>query len=192
MQNKNWRDLSYLVRGTPRQRKAVRVIQSLGILETLRDFSPTLAGTIPLGIDTPTSDLDIICQARDLPAFARCVRAAFGPRDNFRARRTIVRGVESFIANFDYADFPFEIFAQTRAVGEQYAIRHLLIEARALEIGGEPAREKIRAARAQGMKTEPAFAELLGLTGDAYEKLLQVETWSDEKIAAAIRRASSF
>ncbi|MBI3914689.1 MAG: DUF4269 domain-containing protein [Chloroflexi bacterium] len=185
------RDLSALARGTPRQQRAYAAIQSLNLFHLLRVYSPTLAGTIPLGIDLPTSDLDIICQAHGLAAFERCVRAAFGARANFHARRKIVRGVESFIANFDYADFPFEIFAQPRAVSEQYAVRHLLIEARVLEIGGEPAREKICALRAQGLKTEPTFAALLGLAGDPYEELLQIETWSDEKIAEAIRRASN-
>ena len=35
----------------------------------LAPYNPVLAGTFPLGLQTDTSDLDILCEARDLPAF---------------------------------------------------------------------------------------------------------------------------
>ncbi|HRF37192.1 MAG TPA: DUF4269 domain-containing protein, partial [Saprospiraceae bacterium] len=58
----------------------------------------------------------------------------------------------------------------------QNAYRHLLIEARLLEERGPEFRQQIIELKQQGVKTEPAFARLLGLEGDAYEALLRLES----------------
>jgi hypothetical protein len=166
---------TYLTRGTARQRRAYRALQSLGVFRILRAYTPVLAGTIPLNIDIPGSDLDIICAARDLDAFTRDVTAAFGARPGFRIEHVTIKGVASVIANFDHAGFPIEIFGQPRPVTEQNAYRHLVVEARLLKIGGERARRAIRKMKNAGLKTEPAFARYFGIAGDPYEELLR---WS--------------
>ncbi|MDQ0047454.1 hypothetical protein J2T18_001737 [Paenibacillus polymyxa] len=38
-----------------------------------------------------------------------------------------------------------------------------------------------------GVKTESAFAKLLGLDGDAYEALLKLEDWTDEELRRLLR-----
>ena len=58
----DWFDLRYLRNGSPRQRAAYQAIENVGVLERLAPFTPVLAGTIPLELDLPASDLDILCE----------------------------------------------------------------------------------------------------------------------------------
>ena len=139
-----FKTIAYLARGNARQRRAYRALQSPGIFRILRAYTPILAGTIPLNIDIRRSDLDIICEARDLDAFTRAVTDAFGAQPRFRIKRKSSKGVESVIANFAYTRFPIEIFGQPKPVREQNAYRHMVVEARLLQIGGERTRRAIR------------------------------------------------
>jgi len=182
----NFRNPAYLARGNARQQRAYRALQSLGIFRILRAYTPVLAGTIPLNIDIPGSDLDIICKACDLDAFARAVTDAFGAHAGFRVKRKVIKGVESVIVNYDYGGFPIEIFGQPKPVTEQNAYRHLLVEARLLKIGGESARRAIRQLRRAGLKTEPAFARYFQLEGDPYEGLLRLGELSEEELRKTI------
>ena len=45
----------------------------------------------------------------------------------------------------------------------------MVVEARLLELGGDPARQAIRRLKQSGLKTEPAFARYFQLEGDAYQ-----------------------
>lgn len=51
----------------------------------------------------------------------------------------------------------------------------MLIEYNLLKTYGDPFRERIIQLKKQGIKTEPAFAQLLGLKGDPYLALLDLE-----------------
>lgn len=167
------RQIAYLQTGTDRQREAYRTLADLRLFERLAAFTPVLAGTIPLDIDLPGSDLDIICQAADLDHFAALVRAAYGDQPDFRVTRKEVGALPTVIARFTRATFPIELFAQDRPVQEQNAYRHMIAEARLLASAGPGAKEAIRALKAGGLKTEPAFAAYFNLPGDPYEALLK-------------------
>src|SRR3712207_6182464 len=62
-------------------------LRRAGPLEALAAFDPPVPGTPPLGLDLPASDVDILCHAPDLDAFAAVVGAAFGACDGFFAGR---------------------------------------------------------------------------------------------------------
>jgi hypothetical protein len=173
-------------RTTARQLQALSALESLALFEVLREYAPVLAGTIPLDLDLADSDLDIICEARDLAAFERAVIGAFGAEAGFRIKREIIAGVESVIANFDYAGFPFEIFGQPRPAREQNAYRHMLVEARLLALGGERAWRALRELKRAGLKTEPAFARYFRLKGDPYATLLELSSLSAKELEQAI------
>ncbi len=162
------------------------VLKSLRIFGILHEYHPVLAGTFPLGIDIPGSDLDIICEVHDLDAFENVVRAAFGEYAGFRVSRESVRDVPTIIANFDYAGLPIEIFGQPKPVTEQNAYRHLLVEERLLAIGGETARDAIRALKLAGFKTEPAFARYFNLAGDPYDVLLELSFLNDDELRKVV------
>ncbi len=179
-------DLSYLAHGTPRQRDAGRAIEQLGLWRDLAGFRPALAGTVPLDVDVADSDLDVICEAHDLAAFAARAQELYGKLDGFRLGRYPVRGVESVVAGFCFAGWAFELFAQPAPPPRQYACLHLLAEARLLALGGEQARLGVRRLKQQGLKTEPAFARYFHLAGDPYEAVARLAVVPDEELRAVV------
>jgi hypothetical protein len=48
-------------------------------------------------------------------------------------------------------------------------------------------RNAVMAARRGGLKTEPAFAKILGLSGDPYSAMLAIEVQSDSALAELLR-----
>ncbi|MEO1625445.1 MAG: DUF4269 domain-containing protein [Bacteroidota bacterium] len=160
------------------------------LLAHLSAFRPVLAGTIPIGIDLPQSDLDLLCEVYDFPAFHSSIREHFGHFAGFRIWEGWQQRLPSCLISFQLDTWPIEIFGQARPVEEQYAFRHMLVENRLLQLGGDSMRRGIRLLKSQGHKTEPAFAQLLGLEGDPYEALLLMEEWSDEQMEAHLKRNS--
>jgi len=74
----------------------------------------------------------------------------FAACEEFARRREAVGGVPTVIAGFEFEGFPFEIFGQPRPVEEQSAYRHMVVEARLLDIGGGPAGQpRIESIRAE-------------------------------------------
>jgi len=185
---KDWRDLTYLLRGTATQRAAYQALEALQVFPLLRAFDPVLAGTIPLDVDIPGSDLDIVCYAQDGDAFAQCLHDAFGHYTGFALQRDILNGLPTVIAQFTYQGFAVEIFGQPLPVVAQRAFRHMLVEERLLRHGGAEVRGKIRHLKSQGLKTEPAFAAVFALGGDPYDTLLGLAELCEEELRSRIRQ----
>lgn len=171
-----------------RQRAADAAMRALGVMEALAQYGPVLCGTIPLGIDLPESDLDIICEAGDLSGFAERVTAFYGALEGFALKQKVVSGLPTVIARFRYGGFDFELFAQPRPAREQNAYRHMVAEARVLALAGPEAAEAIRALKAGGLKTEPAFAAYFGLEGDPYAVLLELAEAPASALSDLVRR----
>ncbi|MFP6740345.1 MAG: DUF4269 domain-containing protein [Alphaproteobacteria bacterium] len=173
----------YSRRGNSRQRAAYTTLMDLALFERLAAYGPVLAGTIPIAIDVADSDLDILCRVSDFMGFANDVEAKFAGRTRFRMSKVVVRqGAPSLKASFIHGGFEVEIFGQDRPVIEQWGYRPMVVEARLLDLGGAALRTAIMALRHQGLKTEPAFARLLGLAGDPYEAMVELETSSDDEL----------
>lgn len=168
-------DITYLQQGTDRQQAAHRTLTTHGILATLAAFDPILVGTIPLNIDIESSDLDIICYWQQKDVFIHRLEEAFAHYPAFSLREQSSPSGEAVVASFKADHFELEVFGQNRPTKEQYAYRHMLIEQGLLAQYGEPFRQQVIALKEQGLKTEPAFAQLLGLSGDPYEALLAFE-----------------
>jgi hypothetical protein len=158
-------DLSYLSTGSAVQKRAYQALKALQVFERFAPFKPALAGTIPLDIALPDSDLDILCEVHDMGAFDRAALTHFGQMDGYSSQRKIHQGVLASIHRFTASGFAIELFGQPIPVVEQRAFRHLLLEARLLEMGGDAARGQILAYKREGMKTEEAFARYFGLEG---------------------------
>jgi hypothetical protein len=60
----NFRNIEYLKFGNERQKLAYSEIRKLHIFEKLKKYNPILTGTIPIEIDLPESDLDMICECK--------------------------------------------------------------------------------------------------------------------------------
>ncbi|MDR0907747.1 MAG: DUF4269 domain-containing protein [Rikenellaceae bacterium] len=173
-------DISYLATGNPRQRHCYAVLTKTRVLELLAPYGAVLAGTIPLGIDVPSSDLDVICRVTDFDEFARFARQNFGQYEDF-AIRYLDR--DRVVCGFFEEGEEVEIYGSPTPPRQTNGFRHMIIEARLLGVLGGQFTEKVRALRREGMKTEPAFAWLLGLTGDPYEAVRSLEVYSDKQLA---------
>ncbi|MFK3937338.1 DUF4269 domain-containing protein [Alkalihalobacillus sp. NPDC078783] len=166
--------LNGLSKGTEKQRCVYQVIQDLNIMEMWSIYSPVLCGTIPIGLDLDTSDLDIIMEI-DSPLHNQVqqeMQRLYGDFQEFRTKRYEVRGTPTLKANFSYKGFDIELFSQPVPVTKQNAYVHMVIEA-ALLREEDSMREQVLTLKRAGVKTEPAFCEILELKGDAYHELIQ-------------------
>ncbi|MCP4912797.1 MAG: DUF4269 domain-containing protein [Oligoflexia bacterium] len=151
------------------------------ILSQLKEYSPTISGTLPLNIQTPQSDLDILFQTNDLESFEKKAHVLFQSYEGYQLTHSEHQGLRSSVINFNYQSLPVELFAQEKVVFKQQANQHYLIEARLLKLLGNDFIEKVKELKLQGMKTEPAFGEVLGLK-EAYSELLELNKLSDSEL----------
>lgn len=168
----NFKSIEYLKVGNTRQKRAYLTLEKYRIIENLREFKPVLAGTIPIEIDLPSSDLDIICFCESHPEFSDKLSSFYGKEPLFKVSSKEINGILSTIATFTTPEFKIEIFGQNLPISQQSAFKHLITESKILKEKGEDFRNAIKQLKMEGYKTEPAFAKLLGLKGDPYQQLL--------------------
>lgn len=171
----DFENLDYLESGNELQQRVYGLLKDHQVFEKLAQFDPILTGTIPINIAIANSDLDIICYWQNKDDFSRALQTTFGGQTDFAWREVTFNGEETIIANFWIDSFELEIFGQNIPAKQQNAYRHLLIEHQILTAKGEAFRQQVIALKNRGYKTEPAFAKLLGLEGDSYEALLNLE-----------------
>jgi len=168
--------LEYLQSGNERQKRAYEVLTKHKAFEKLKPYSPVLAGTIPIGIDIESSDLDIICEVDlrfeedflDDIMFSRLI-----PADaEVKVENITIEGEKSIVLNFMLEEFPIEIFGQNKPVLAQNAYQHMMAEYRILKEKGDDFKYKIIELKKQGIKTEPAFGLLMDLK-NPYKELLK-------------------
>lgn len=168
----NMLDPDYLLKGSPSQQKAYKALRELRVFERLVHFDPVLAGTFPLDLAGPESDLDILCEVHDYPLFKKLVTRFFGTETHFTIKEKMIKGKAVIILRFQFKDFPVEIFGQGVPVTQQDAYRHMVVEKHLLQhqlSGGEP---EFKALKQKGWSTEEAFGIMLQMEGDPYEGLI--------------------
>jgi hypothetical protein len=180
--------VAVLALGNARQRAAFECVMRAGFFDVLVQFRSVLVSTIALGIDTPKSDLDFLCQATDLDHFAQVIARYFHGLKDFRAVPTPDPRV-SRCYSFWFDEFEVEIFGSTVSLEEQLGYLHYVVMAKLLNLGGAPFRDRLRAAKLSGMKSEPAIAELLKLSGDPYQSVAELVTESDERLKELLIKA---
>ena len=172
MSNIDFRNLTYLKQGNVVQQRIGEVLEQYRIMETLKFFDPVLIGTFPIDIAIESSDLDIACCFEDREGFIQVVETAFSSMQGYVLTEVIIATIPTVVVNFTIAEFPVELFAQSIGVDQQNGYRHMLIEYTILQSKDEVFRQDVIKLKESGIKTEPAFAQLLGLKGDPYEALL--------------------
>jgi hypothetical protein len=163
----------YLKQGTASQQEAFSILERHKILQLLAEFDPILVGTIPLAINVPGSDLDIACECKDLKGFIQKVYEHFSHLPAFSVAITSINSIPTVLAHFQAGNYPVEIFAQNVPVRQQSGYLHMIKEYEILQHEGAAFREQILQLKYSGLKTEPAFAQLLNLEGDPYLSLLK-------------------
>lgn len=171
----NFTNIEYLKTGNERQQKAYLQLVELGIFDKLSAYKPILTGTIPIGIDIPESDLDIICECSNHQKFAETLKKFYSNKNDFEIRTKNRNGLILTIATFQSGEFEIEIFGQDCPTYKQNAYKHMIVEHKILSAKGDEFKMEIIRLKRKGLKTEPAFAKLLGLDGNPYEELLKVE-----------------
>lgn len=168
----NFKDISYLETGNPKQQAAFQILTKHRVLENLVEFDPILVGTIPINIDIENSDLDIVCYWQNKSDFIDSIKHLFEKENHFSIREITIDNQESIIANFFIDGFEIEIFGQNIPTELQNGYRHMVIEDQILRSRDEKFRLEIIKLKESGIKTEPAFGALLGLKGNVYQELL--------------------
>ncbi|WII71149.1 VOC family protein [Bdellovibrio sp. 22V] len=158
-----------------KNQRVYKALKESRILKDFKKYDPLVAGTFPLDIATAGSDLDILLRADDLSQIEQELREHYSEIPDFKVQKLVVDGLDTLMANFRFDEIPFEIFVQNRETVQQKAYRHFLAEERLLKCGGWPLKRKIQLLRAQKIKTEPAFAQALGIQGDAYAEILNLQ-----------------
>lgn len=174
--------IEYLKSGTIKQQEAYRVIKELNILKILHMYNPILVGTIPIEIDLPESDLDIICEVYNFENFKDFMKTTYGMYKGFDCRVREVDGITRVVCNFIYNDWIFEVFGQPIPTVQQNAYKHMIVEHKILNALGDKAREDIVSFKKDKLKTEPAFGQLLKIDGDPYIFLLEMYDWTEQKL----------
>lgn len=185
----DFRDWSFLAHGSVDQRRAFAVLSHHRPFDRLAGADSVLAGTFPIDIAIDGSDLDILVAA-DPTGFAPTLDAGFGGQAGYARRMIRVTDGPALVATFTLDGLPVEIFVQDVPVERQMGWRHMLVEARLLSLAPS-LRGPIRALKAAGIKTEPAFAQLLGLDGNPYQALLTLEGQSDATLRDLLSRRRS-
>jgi hypothetical protein len=155
-------------------------------MQRLASFDPHVAGTPPLGIDVPGSDIDILCHAPDLQVFADKLWSTCAAFEDFSLHQW-TQSTRPILCTFTHAGWAFEIFGDARPITQQEGWRHFCVEQRLLALGGSSFQQAILDQRYAGLKTEPAFAAVLGLAGDPYEALLALDGASDEVLVDLLK-----
>lgn len=164
--------LDYLETGNERQQHAYVTLQKYAVFNLLAAYDPILVGTVPIDIDIPGSDLDIICCAADLLQFEAYLIQSFSRMPAFTVKRLDARS--AVVGRFMLDGWAVEIWCQDLPTTQQLGYRHMLVEYELLERFGPAFRQQVRALKVQGYKTEPAFASVMGIAGDPYEELLNL------------------
>jgi hypothetical protein len=154
------------------------------LFRALAPYAPTLVGTFPLGLQVEGSDIDIACTCADLDLVARTLTELGFPRIERRPLEP-----DAVVAAMTVGDLEVEVFAQNLPVHQQAGFRHMIVEGRLLVLGGAPLADRIRAAKRAGQKTEPAFAAVLGLAGDPYRAVLDLEALTTDQLQALVDHA---
>jgi hypothetical protein len=175
MAKRNWFDIAYLREGDPLQQAVYEAIHGSGIMEKLAAYTPVPAGSYPIGVYLPGSDIDIICCFNDRDMFYHELALYIQAFNKHSMTIKTIREMPGVIGRFEYGGFEFEVFGQALNVERQYAFRHMLVEHRLLQERGDGFRREVIALKRKGLSTEEAFASLLGIEGDPYEGLLKAE-----------------
>ncbi len=171
----DFRNIQYLAKGSIVQKRIHGLFSSLGIFDDLEKYDPVLVGTFPLGINIEGSDLDILMHCDELIILTKRLVHLYGSLDGFYIEIKKKYDKDVLICRFNFQGFPFEIYATDIPVEKQRAYLHMIKEYKILNHQGESFKNQVIALKKKGVKTEPAFAQLLGVEGDPYEGLLAYE-----------------
>ncbi|CEN92715.1 MAG: DUF4269 domain-containing protein [Paraclostridium sordellii] len=177
-------NIGYLRVGNDIQKLAYELLNKINIFDILKKYNPILVGTIPIEINIENSDLDIICEVYNIAEFKKIMKDNFSNFNEFKINKV---NDKILVINFIVEKFEIEVYAQNLKSINQNGYKHMIIENRILSLGGAKVRDEIIYFKKNGLKTEPAFAKILGLNGNPYDELLKIDNLSDTEIRRMLK-----
>ncbi len=92
----------------------------------------------------------------------------------FPSRKSNINSTSTFSLRVGFAGLP---------LGDQFGFRHYVATARLIGIGGDDFRSKLRDLKLHGIKTEPAIARILCLSGDPYQSVAALAELGDDELS---------
>lgn len=174
----NFKNIYYLLEGNEFQKKCYFILEKIKIFEIMKEYNPILVGTIPLGINVKDSDLDIVCQQKDLEKIKYTLIKEFSKYEKFICRKKD----SSLVANFFVEGIEIEIYCSEEISEQTNGYRHMVVEDRILKLANLKFKNDIKELKEKKIKTEQAFCSLLNLIGNPYEEILKLEFLNDLEI----------
>lgn len=164
--------------------RANKAIEESGIPIKLNAYSPEVVSTIFVCLDTKESDIDIVCTYQEQDAFVDEFNSAYSSFTAYSLR--LHRG--HVVGQFRCNHFMFEVYASETPVYLQAGYRHYQVMKRLVKIGGNGFIDKVRQLKESGFKTEPAICRVMGISGEPYVAVLELEHWSEKELKAHVAK----
>ncbi|MBI9012141.1 MAG: DUF4269 domain-containing protein [Clostridiales bacterium] len=146
------------------------------IMKPFDKYQPTIVGTYPIDIQVQGSDIDIILMVKNYEDYIKEL-SLFSHETNFTVELQDV-----VICRFEKNGYKIELYASHEPINTLNSYRHLEVEKRVLDLFGKSFKEEVLTLKRKGLKTEPAFCVLLGLYGNAYKALFEIEDMTDQEL----------
>lgn len=172
------------------QEAVISALRSLDLFPKLAAFTPHLSGSRLIGMHLDGSDVDILCKAEDFEGFRRHVSLKF-PDLKVSWEECVAYGIPSLVGSFESGGVSFQLFAQNLAPCRQVSNLHYMIESRLLKVFGKNLGQEVLRFKKQGYATEPAFAKSLGIGGDPYQALLELQKLPESRLISSYNVSSS-
>lgn len=163
---------------------AQQSLREAQVLEQLACYQATVVSTIWLNLDVTDSDIDVLCCYQSKDTFVSCVTTTYRWYPQFE----IIVKQDYVVARFQQNGFVIEIYASVVPIEQQRAYQHFVVMERLVAIGGEEFKAKVRSLKQQGLKTEPAIAQLLQLAGDPYRAVQNLYLHPRQELHKLVQR----
>ncbi len=168
-----------------RKDEALQALGRSAILDSLSDYSPTVVSTLLVGLDIEGSDIDVICCYPTQARFVEDLRCCCQQHEDFH----LSVATDRVVASFTVDGFCIELFATEQAIQKQAAYQHFQVMQRLVELGGNRFTESVKLLKRKGLKTEPAIAQLLNLSGDPFAAVADLQDCNDAKLTTLLENA---
>jgi uncharacterized protein len=161
-------------------------LRELKIFSDFKKFFPLISGTYPLNIQIENSDVDILMQTEDLVGLQNLLQSKYGDLQHYNSAIFKNPNGKALVVTFEFSGFIFEIYAEDKPTVVQSSNLHFILQERILKLANNDFFNKIRDLKKSGIKTEPAFAQVLKMTGDPYLVLLGLQKKSEAELKKMI------
>lgn len=168
--------------------KMAILVSELNLLEMFKDHQPFIAGTVPLAIDLPSADLDLLVCFAHVAAFKDMCQQGFALLPEFEISQGEISKLQYCLCRFDYRGIPVEIFCSSLSTFKQNGYLHFNSEEKILKYAPATWTQQILELKGSGLKTEPAFAQLLQSGEvDAYQFILDLQKKPIQELRSILR-----